>query len=408
MAYMSLFAESAFGPIDPTAVLLQEETVTAFLAPIPEAEGHVIVAPNRVVARADQLSESEEAALWKMVRKARQLLSEKCQPDGMSVILNDGPEAGPSVAHLQVHIIPRYVGGKQEAGVQAQPSVAMPPISTREAGGPRRWIGIDFSGDEHLWAPDCAKPGVWVATLTATEDKPHLTDVRPVQELEGDGTPFERLAALLREGAFEAAAIDAPFSVPALSVPDASHARLIRAAGALAAWDASFPAVEHLVQGICGEKSPQGTAQLRATEDLWQSRGVSVRFPLWNGPRPSAPRTLACLRLLALAARPTWPFSPVSPGCLIEAYPAAQLRTWGLPHKEYAGSGAVSIPNRHVILKGLARRVALKEHRSLLLQNDDALDAVIGCFAAMAVTEDLLAFPVVDIGTIEGWIAVHV
>lgn len=41
-----------------------------------------------------------------------------------------------------------------------------------------------------------------------------LLDLRPVQNLPSDGKPFDRLVTLLSASQYEAAAIDAPFSLP--------------------------------------------------------------------------------------------------------------------------------------------------------------------------------------------------
>jgi len=54
-----------------------------------------------------------------------------------------------------------------------------------------------------------------------------------VQELPGDEHPMERLAALLREGDFDAAAIDAPFSVPKAFIPPEGYAGLLERIGLL-------------------------------------------------------------------------------------------------------------------------------------------------------------------------------
>jgi len=78
-----------------------------------------------------------------------------------------------------------------------------------------RWLGIDFSGNHLMWRNGCTRSNVWIAELHAVGRGLELVDLRPVQQLAGDGEPFARLVALLRAGDHEAAAVDAPFSVPA-------------------------------------------------------------------------------------------------------------------------------------------------------------------------------------------------
>ena len=77
-----------------------------------------------------------------------------------------------------------------------------------------RFLGIDFSGNHLMWRPGCGRSNVWISEVRKDIEGLTLVDLKPVQRLPGDQHPFERLADLLREGDFEAAAIDAPFSVP--------------------------------------------------------------------------------------------------------------------------------------------------------------------------------------------------
>ena len=51
---------------------------------------------------------------------------------------------------------------------------------------------------------------VWIATAEERADALVLVDLRPVQHLSGGKHPFERLVALLANGDYCAAGIDAP------------------------------------------------------------------------------------------------------------------------------------------------------------------------------------------------------
>jgi len=117
--------------------------------------------------------------------------------------------------------------------------------------------------------------------------------------------------------------------------------------------------------------------------------------------------TVACLTLLARARRPAWPFEPARATVLVEAFPAAQLRTWGLPFDRYNGSDSAARQVRASILEGVRRRLMTNGFEALLVENADALDAVVCAFAGVAVTRARLArLPDGPFGA-EGWIAVH-
>jgi hypothetical protein len=78
----------------------------------------------------------------------------------------------------------------------------------------RWWFGIEFSGNHLKWRPGCATSNVWIADVRRDDDGLVLHDVRHVQKLPGSGDPFDRLATLLAARDYEAAGIDARFSIP--------------------------------------------------------------------------------------------------------------------------------------------------------------------------------------------------
>jgi hypothetical protein len=229
-----------------------------------------------------------------------------------------------------------------------------------------------------------------------------------VQQLEGDGPPFERLAKFLRAGQFAAAAIDAPFSVPSSFVPSAGHTELLTLVGALPNGARPFPRGADFVAAVTrSSASLTPPKPLRTTERHWQRRGVNVRSTLWAGHRGGAPFASACLRLLNMAGRPLWPWSTTS-GTLVEAFPAAQLRQWNLPHNAYSDAGSSARAARELIVAKLSSLVVLDDFHETILDSTDALDATIAAFAAVAVSNDAVAHPPdrAFAGS-EGWIAVH-
>lgn len=272
----------------------------------------------------------------------------------------------------------------------------MQPHAMSEA----RFLGIDFSGGAGPWKASCARPTVWIATLEAFR----LADLRPVQQLEGDGAPFERLVALLREGKYRAAAIDAPFSLPEAHMPAGGHDELLKDFGALpVADDRPFPRGETLVSYARAGAPIPGAKVWRQTE---RECGALARSTLWNGARPGAPFTAACLTLLARAQRPIWPWRD-APGMLVEAFPAAQLRAWSLPNAGY------SLPDEQPLRAGIVaalgqRGLAIdRADKEQMLASADALDAVIAAFAGRAAANRQLKHERPASWRLEGAIAVH-
>ena len=272
-----------------------------------------------------------------------------------------------------------------------------------------RWLGIDFSGNHRMWNPRCSTSNVWIAELEGARENPQLTSLRRVQELPGNGYehPFGRLASYLAAGNYAVATIDAPFSVPTRRLPSGSQAALLKA---VADWNRNtgpFPAASTLVKELAPDKGPKGGKEYRFTETLWR---VNVRSTIWAGPRGGAAMTAACLTLLGKAKRPIWPWaSRCESGLLAEAFPAAQLRVWGLPHEGYNGQKPTEARTRAEILAGLRCRCGWTERaEGILCASADALDALLCSLAAVAVTKGSLSrSPVESPQAEEGWIAVH-
>ena len=250
-----------------------------------------------------------------------------------------------------------------------------------------RFIGVDFSGGAGPWRASVKNPTVWLAIVENIDDGLRLDKLCPVQSLAGDKTPFDRLVEFLAAGDFEVAAIDAPFSLPFAHMPRGGHAELLQLVRSLPnGADRPFPLGASIV--ALGESvAPKVSAKpLRQTEAYWVAKGVNTRSTMWNGPRGGAPFAAACLRLLERSKRPCWPWTKLPRGILCEAFPAAQLRHWGLPHQGYSGPAAPNV--REVILAGLRKRICINStNADAIAKCADALDAVIAVFAAIAVAD---------------------
>lgn len=273
-----------------------------------------------------------------------------------------------------------------------------------------RFLGVDFSGGAEPWRASCRNPAVWVATLEGFR----LEDLRPVQHLAGDDQPFDRLVTLLGEGRFRAAAIDAPFGLPARHTPEASHRRLLEIVGAMPpAEDRPFPRGETL---LALAQSVAPLEEGKPSRETERGCGANARSSLWNGARPGAPFAAACLTLLARAQRPMWPWKD-EPGMLVEGFPAAQLKAWSLPNHSYNTSTSddraqalARRAQRKLILDGVLERTGFevsREHARLMTDSADALDAFIVAFAGRAAANRQLRFPKPAAWRIEGAIAIH-
>jgi hypothetical protein len=180
--------------------------------------------------------------------------------------------------------------------------------------------GIDFSGNHHMWSAGCGNSNVWIAEVECSSPRPILVSLKRVQQLSGDGHPFDRLIQYLRDTDFDAAAIDAPFSVPAEYLQPRTHSELLELIGRVKLIDGRpFPCARDFVDLVLDGRTTANKKPLRRTEEYWRNRKVNVRCTLWAGSRGGAAMTAACLKLLYEAGRPVWPWKRSVRGLLPEA-----------------------------------------------------------------------------------------
>jgi diadenosine tetraphosphate (Ap4A) HIT family hydrolase len=76
----------------------------------PVTEGHLLIIPNRHITDYFSVTAEEKTALWAMVDDGKKLLDERFKPDGYNVGINVGADAGQTIMHCHIHLIPRRAG----------------------------------------------------------------------------------------------------------------------------------------------------------------------------------------------------------------------------------------------------------------------------------------------------------
>jgi diadenosine tetraphosphate (Ap4A) HIT family hydrolase len=95
----------------PTSRII-ESTVDAFaiLDAYPASPGHTLIIPRRHVASAFDLTVDEITSLLHLIQAARERIDRTLKPTGYNVGVNVGRDAGQTVMHVHIHVIPRYPG----------------------------------------------------------------------------------------------------------------------------------------------------------------------------------------------------------------------------------------------------------------------------------------------------------
>ena len=102
--------ESPFLRVPPEQWIGSNSLAFAIHDAYPVSRGHALVVTRRVIASWWDATAEERAALWDLVAAVKLLIDAECAPHGYNVGVNAGGAAGQTVAHLHVHVIPRYRG----------------------------------------------------------------------------------------------------------------------------------------------------------------------------------------------------------------------------------------------------------------------------------------------------------
>jgi len=76
----------------------------------PVNEGHMLIITKRHVDVFFNTTKEEKKAIMDLLEKCKNILDKKFNPDGYNIGVNCGEEAGQTIMHLHVHIIPRFKG----------------------------------------------------------------------------------------------------------------------------------------------------------------------------------------------------------------------------------------------------------------------------------------------------------
>jgi histidine triad (HIT) family protein len=111
MAYDSnnIFARILRGEA-PCHRIYEDAATLAFLDVMPQADGHSLVLPKAAVENLFELDDDAAAAVMRTGRRVALALREVYRPDGLTVMQFNGAEAGQTVFHFHLHLVPRFAG----------------------------------------------------------------------------------------------------------------------------------------------------------------------------------------------------------------------------------------------------------------------------------------------------------
>lgn len=100
-------------------VVLKNVLAFAFLTNIPITVGHTLISPIRCVARYDELTPEEAAAIFELRARLAPVLKKVFGAEGFHFAWNEGRAACQNVPHFHLHMVPRKKG--DEGITEAEP-----------------------------------------------------------------------------------------------------------------------------------------------------------------------------------------------------------------------------------------------------------------------------------------------
>ncbi|WP_318505353.1 HIT family protein [Bacillus sp. T3] len=95
----------------PAAKVYENEHVLAFLDISQVTKGHTLVIPKIHKENVFELTSDIAKNIFEAVPAIANAIKTEFQPIGLNVVNNNGEEAGQSVFHFHMHLIPRYGKG---------------------------------------------------------------------------------------------------------------------------------------------------------------------------------------------------------------------------------------------------------------------------------------------------------
>jgi len=105
----NIFAKIMRGEI-PAHKVWEDDATIAILDVMPQSDGHTLVIPKAPAENLFELDPAMAAAVMRTGQRVALAVRRAFQPDGITLMQFNGAEAGQTVFHFHLHVVPRYAG----------------------------------------------------------------------------------------------------------------------------------------------------------------------------------------------------------------------------------------------------------------------------------------------------------
>ena len=102
-----IFCRIANGEI-PSNTVYEDEMVRVILDLNPGSKGHMLIIPKEHFDDLYELPDEYGAEVMRVAKKLAVAAKKALHADGINLVQNNEPQAGQSVMHFHMHVIPRY------------------------------------------------------------------------------------------------------------------------------------------------------------------------------------------------------------------------------------------------------------------------------------------------------------
>lgn len=95
-------------------ILLENNFSYAIYDKFPVSKGHILIIPKQHNSNYFDLSLEEQKECLILLNNAKKILDKEFKPDGYNIGININKDAGQTIWHAHIHLIPRYSGDIEE------------------------------------------------------------------------------------------------------------------------------------------------------------------------------------------------------------------------------------------------------------------------------------------------------
>ncbi|MDP2918176.1 MAG: HIT family protein [bacterium] len=90
--------------------IIENKTFFVIYDDYPVSKGHCLIVSKRHLISFFDLTKEQLQDFFTIIKGAKEIVQNKFQPSAFNIGINEGREAGRTVDHLHIHLIPRYRG----------------------------------------------------------------------------------------------------------------------------------------------------------------------------------------------------------------------------------------------------------------------------------------------------------